>query len=150
MGHKLVGYLLCECRIEAAINIDRRQFLMLAYVICFKFRALTFEFRLFSVGLRVDRYVLTGSHRHCPGDQTGYSSDQNVTASPMRSRNAKYEARCRYYAIVRAQYRSTQPADAFGPISFLVRSGHFKAFDRQPFPILSLIGPNVSSWPILL
>jgi hypothetical protein len=41
VGHELVGDLFCERGIEAATNIDCRQFLALALVVCSKFHALT-------------------------------------------------------------------------------------------------------------
>jgi len=47
----LVGGLFRERWIEAATNIDRHQFLVLALVVCFEFRALTLEFGLFGVCL---------------------------------------------------------------------------------------------------
>ena len=51
MGHELVGDLFRERWIEAATNLDRRQFLVLALVVCFELRALTLEFGLFGVCL---------------------------------------------------------------------------------------------------
>jgi hypothetical protein len=51
VGHELVGDLFRERRIEAATNVDRSQFLVLALVIGFEFRALTLEFGLFGVRL---------------------------------------------------------------------------------------------------
>jgi hypothetical protein len=51
MGHELVGDLFRERGIEAATNIDRHQFLMLALVICSEFRALALEVGLFGVRL---------------------------------------------------------------------------------------------------
>jgi hypothetical protein len=47
IGHKLVGDLFCERRIEAATNVDCHQFLMLALVVCSEFRALAREVGLF-------------------------------------------------------------------------------------------------------
>ena len=44
----------------------------------------------------------------------------------MRSRNTQYETRCRNDAVVRAQYRRAQPADAFGAVSFLVASSSLR------------------------
>ena len=66
MGHQLLGDLFRERRIESASDVDCHQFLVLALVVCFEFRAFQLEFGLFGIGLRVDRHVLTGSHRHRP------------------------------------------------------------------------------------
>jgi hypothetical protein len=51
MGHELVGDLFRERRIKAPTNVDCRQFLMLALVVCSEFRALTREVGLFGVCL---------------------------------------------------------------------------------------------------
>src|ERR1700722_15534609 len=125
MGHGVVGDLSRERRIEAATNVDRHQFLVLALVICFEFGALTLKFGLFGAFLRVDRNVLTGGHRHSPRDQARDPRDQYVAASSMRSRDTQYETRCRKDAVVRAQYRRAQPADAFCAVSFFAAHWHF-------------------------
>jgi hypothetical protein len=49
MGHELIRDLFRERRIEAAIDIDRREFLVLAQVVYFEFRALKREVGLFGV-----------------------------------------------------------------------------------------------------
>jgi hypothetical protein len=51
VGHELYGDLFCERRIEAATNIDRRQFRVLALIVCSKFHALTFKVSLLGIGL---------------------------------------------------------------------------------------------------
>jgi hypothetical protein len=40
VGHQLLGDLFCECRVESASDIDRRQFFVFALVVCFEFRTL--------------------------------------------------------------------------------------------------------------
>jgi hypothetical protein len=51
MGHELADDLFREHGIETATNVDRRQFIMLALVICFEFCALAREVSLFGVCL---------------------------------------------------------------------------------------------------
>jgi hypothetical protein len=51
MGHELIRDPFRERRIEAAINIDRREFLVLAQVVYFEFRALKREVGLFGICL---------------------------------------------------------------------------------------------------
>ena len=51
MGHQLLGHLVRERRIEPASDVDCHQFLVLALVVCFEFRALKLEFGLFGVCL---------------------------------------------------------------------------------------------------
>src|ERR1700687_4405450 len=62
MQHQLVGDLFRERRIESTSDVDRRQFLVLALVVCFVFGALNFEFGLFGVCLCVGTHGLTRSH----------------------------------------------------------------------------------------
>ncbi len=45
--------------------------------------------------------------------------DQHAHARPMGSRNTQNQARCRKDAVVRTQYRRTQPSDVSGAVSFL-------------------------------
>ena len=78
MGHELRGHLVRERRIEAATDVDRHQFLVLALGVGVQFRALTGEFRLFGVGLGLDRHVLPGGHRHRPRDEAGDPRDHDV------------------------------------------------------------------------
>ena len=68
MGHELVCHLFGERWIQAAANIDCRQFPMLALVVCSQFRSLTREVGLFGICLSVHGHVLTRSHRHSPSD----------------------------------------------------------------------------------
>jgi len=76
------------------------------------------------VCLRVDRHVLTGSHRHCPCNHTGDSRDQYAVAIPMRSRDSQHQTCRSNYAVVRAQYRRSQPTNASCAVSFFVASRH--------------------------
>ena len=51
MGHQLLGDLFREHRFQPASDVDCRQFLVLALVVCLEFRALNGEFGLFGVCL---------------------------------------------------------------------------------------------------
>ena len=51
MGHELITDVFCERGVEAATNVDRHQFLMLALVVCSEFHALTREVGLFGICL---------------------------------------------------------------------------------------------------
>ena len=51
MGHQLPGHLFCERTIEPASNVDRRQLLVFAFVVCFEFLALALEVGMFGVRL---------------------------------------------------------------------------------------------------
>jgi hypothetical protein len=47
----------------------------------------------------------------------------------MRSCNTQHQARCGNDAIVRAQHRGAEPADAFSAVSFQVTWTHIKFLD---------------------
>jgi hypothetical protein len=51
MGHQLLGDLFRERRFQPASDVDCHQFLVLALVVCFEFRALNGEVGLFGVCL---------------------------------------------------------------------------------------------------
>jgi hypothetical protein len=98
MGRELVRDLVCERGIEAAANVDRHQFLMLALVVCTEFCALALEVGLLSVCLG----VLARSHRHGSRDQAGDPRDHYAAVGPMRSRDTQHQTRCRKDAVIRA------------------------------------------------
>jgi hypothetical protein len=53
----------------------------------------------------------------------------------MRSCNTQHQARCGNDAIVRAQYRGAEPADAFSSVSLQMTWTHIKFLDViQPTP----------------
>jgi hypothetical protein len=68
MGHQLLGNLLGELGIKPATDVDRRQFLVLALVVCLQFRAFQLEVGQFRVCLGVHRHILACRHRHRPRD----------------------------------------------------------------------------------
>ena len=124
MGHELVGDLCCERGLEATTNIDCCQFLLLARIVRSEFRALTCKVGLFGVCLGVHRHLLTGSHRHSPGDQAGDPRDQHVAAGSMRRRNTQHQTCGRKDAVVRAQYRCAQSADMSRAMPFSMAYRH--------------------------
>jgi hypothetical protein len=69
VGHELVCDLFRSRGVEAASNVNHRQFLAFALVVCSDMSStLTRKVGLFGVCLRVHGYELTRSHRHRPGD----------------------------------------------------------------------------------
>src|ERR1035441_3728222 len=60
--HQLLGNLFRERRIEPAGDVDCRQLLVFAFIVCFEFRALKIQFSMFGVCLRMDRDVLAGEY----------------------------------------------------------------------------------------
>jgi len=66
VGHQLDGDLFCQGWLQAATDIDLRQLLVLALVVGSEFGSLEREIGLLGVGLRVNRNVFAGGHRHSP------------------------------------------------------------------------------------
>ena len=65
---------------ETTIVARGFQFPVLSLVICFEFLAFPLEIGPLDICLRVHGHVLAGRHRHSPGDQSGDSCDDYVTA----------------------------------------------------------------------
>jgi hypothetical protein len=54
MRHELIGDLFRKCRIEAATDVDRLQFLAFAWIVYLEFLPLTLDVCVFGVCLRMD------------------------------------------------------------------------------------------------
>jgi hypothetical protein len=93
VAHQLLSHLLRERRLKAASNVDCHQFLLLALVVFFKFRTFKIQFSFLGVLLRVDGYVLPGSHGHGSRYQTGNPCNQDVAVSRMGSSDSEYQTR---------------------------------------------------------
>src|SRR5450755_3415431 len=122
--HQLVRDLSGKCRIKAATDIDRRQFLAFARIVSLEFLAFTLDIGLLRVGLRVHRDIFSGSHRHRTGRKPRNSGEQHVAATCMRRCDAKNEACRGYNAVVRAQNGSAEPANACGAMPFSMAFNH--------------------------
>ena len=123
VGHELLGDLLRERGIQATTDVDRRQLLSLARVVRLSSVRSRSSVSLLGVRLRADRDVLSGGHRHGPRDQAGDPGDQYVAVTRFRGGDPHDQARRRHDAVVRAQHRGAQPADASGAVSFRVADG---------------------------
>jgi hypothetical protein len=117
MGRELLGDLLRKRQIEAAFDVDRCQFRKLGGRLGLDFPAFAGEVGSFGVGLGTDRDLLTRRHRHRPGDQPGYTRDQDAMAGCVGRRHPQDEARRRYDAVIRTHDGRAQPADAFCSMS---------------------------------
>ena len=95
MSHQSFGDLIGEWRIQATLDVDRRELRLLEGPVTSELRTLARQVGLFCVGLRADRYVLTGSHRHRAGYQAGHPGNQDVASRRVRGGHADDQARGR-------------------------------------------------------
>lgn len=116
--HQLARDLFRQSWIEAAADINRREFVVLSLVVGREFRALQLQVGMFGFGLRVHGHILTRGHGHGTRDQAGDPADQDTPVRPMRGRDAQHKARCRNGTIIRAHDRGAQPADMPCPVAF--------------------------------
>ena len=84
------------------------------------------EIGLLGVGLRADGDILARRHRHRARDQRGCARDQHVARLRARRCDADDQARGRDDAVIGAEHRGPQPADAAGMVVFGMdaKTGH--------------------------
>ena len=75
-GHQLSGNLRGKVAIEATLDVDARQLRELRGGILPQLFALAAQIGFLGVGLRADRHVLAGGHRHGPSYQSRDAGDQ--------------------------------------------------------------------------
>jgi hypothetical protein len=66
----------------------------------------------------MDRHVLAGRHRHGTGHQPCDPGHQDVAVTRPGGRDTEHQAGRRHDAVVGAEYRGAQPADAVGAVAF--------------------------------
>ena len=98
--------------VDATLDVDFGKFIQLVRRILAQLRALAREIRLFGVGLRADRHILAGRHRHGPRHQACDTGDQDIVLLRRCRGNADDQARGRDNTVVSAEHRGAQPADA--------------------------------------
>src|SRR6478609_4976979 len=72
---------------------------MFVLVVGFQFSSLLIEYGLFSIGLRLDGDVFSGSHGHRAGHQTRDSGNQYAVMRSMRGGNSNEKAECRHKGL---------------------------------------------------
>jgi hypothetical protein len=90
--HQLGGDARGQRLVEPALHVDGRQLGVLLLGIRGQFPTLAREVGAFRVGLRADRHVLAGSHRHRAGDEAGDAGNQDDLGTRARRRDAQDEA----------------------------------------------------------
>ena len=70
--------------IDATLDIDLGQLLAFELDILTELLALSGKIGMFRVGLRADRNVLTGCHRHRTSDEPGDTGNENIAGFGRR------------------------------------------------------------------
>ena len=120
--HQLPGNLPRKNLIDAALDVDFGKFINVKLDIFAQLLAFAREVRPFGVGLRADRHILAGGHRHGAGHQSRDTRDQDVVLRRGRRGNADDQACRRDNAIVRPENRCSQPPDAADEMALRVQS----------------------------
>jgi hypothetical protein len=79
--HQRFGNLSRQSRFEPALLVDAGKLIDFLRPLLGEFLGLAREVRLLGVGLRTDRHVLTGSHRHGAGDEAGDAGNEDGAVS---------------------------------------------------------------------
>ena len=127
--HQLLGNLPRNSLIHATLDVDFGKLIELKFRILAQFLALSREIRLFGIGLRTDRHILAGGHRHGASHQSCDTRDQDGVWRRSRRGNADDQARGRENAVIGPENRCSQPADA---VDEVVLRGRTKTADRYP------------------
>jgi len=81
-------------------------------------RPLRLQIRALGVGLRTDRDVFTGGHRHGPRHKPRDARNQDAISVGRSRRNANNQTGGRDDAVIGAQYGRAQPADSMDEMAF--------------------------------
>jgi hypothetical protein len=120
MRRQLLGHLPRQAGLQPPADVDGCQFMQLRGRILLEFRPLARQVGILGVRLRMNRDIFTSGHRHGSGHQPRDTGHQNVAVTRAGSRDTDHEAGCRHDAVVGAQHRGAQPADALGAVTFSV------------------------------
>lgn len=122
LRHELVRRLPRKSRLKPSRDIDCGQLFVLGDGVIAQFPRLPGDIRVLRVGLRAVGNLFARSHRHGPSDPTRYTGNENVVTSGSGSRNAHNKARSGDDAIVGAENRCVQPANALNCKTFSVKT----------------------------
>ena len=120
LGHQLFRDFGGKLRVEAALDVDRRELPVLGVDVGLELLALARKIRMLGVRLRADRDVFAGRHRHRAGHEAGEPGHHHGAAVRAGGGDADHEACGRDDAVVRAEDRRPEPADAARAMSFAV------------------------------
>jgi hypothetical protein len=98
--------------VDAAPDVDIGKLVKLERGVLAQLLTLAREVRPFCIGLRADRHIFAGGHRHGAGHQAGDTGDQDGVLRRGRRGDADDQACGRDNAVVGSEHRGSQPTDA--------------------------------------
>ena len=120
---QLLGHLVRQAGLEAAAHVDGGELAQLGGGLELQLLALLRQVGLLGIGLRMDRDVFAGGHRHGAGRQAGDAGQEQAALRGVGRRHADQQARGRDDAVVGAEDGGAEPADAVGAVAFEVAAG---------------------------
>ena len=126
MGHQLFATCLASAGSQATADVDGRQLAMLALASASSSR-FSRSRSAFSVSACecTDTYS-PGGHRQRAGEQPGDAGDEDAGVRGVGRRDAEHQAGGRDDAVVGAEHRGAQPADAIGAMALAMSSWCFR------------------------
>ncbi|MBC7520199.1 MAG: PEP-CTERM sorting domain-containing protein [Sandarakinorhabdus sp.] len=113
--------------IAKAPHIDRSKFRTLRDRIGGKFGGFAGKIGLLGIGLRADRHIFTGRHRHRPCNKAGDSGQQNIAGLCGGRCNTDNQTGRRNNAVVGAKHGGAQPTYTENQMGFNVQAAHRQA-----------------------
>ena len=124
LRRQLLRDLAGQRRFDAAPDIDLCQFIEFGGRQFGQLATFAGEIGGFRIGLRTHRHVFAGGHRRRTGDKTGDAGHEHLARRRRRGGNTDDKAGRRNDAVIGAEDRRAQPADAVDEMSFAVQRAH--------------------------
>ena len=110
--------------IDASFDVDVGKLIEFKGRIVAQFFAFAREIGSFRIGLRTDRHVFAGRHRHGAGDQTRNPRDHDFMLRRGSRRHTHNQACGGDNAVVGPEHRRSHPADTADEMALSVKAAH--------------------------
>src|SRR4030095_6364023 len=119
LSHELLRDLTRNSDLNAAANVDLRQFLLLRFWIFRKLALLSREICLFSIRLRADRNILPRRHGQGPGDETSDTRKQYIALGGSGSGDAEDQTRRGDDPVICPEHGGPEPSNTLDKVGLL-------------------------------